>query len=68
VLYADDTPATALPHRWELGDDRAKVRSTNPELDDDDESWWKLFPYFCAALLTLFFSRIVKSWTQREKG
>ena len=33
------TPATALPHRCELGDDRAKMLpSTNSELDDDDEA------------------------------
>jgi len=39
VPETDDTPATALPRRWELRDGRAMLRSTNPELDDDDDNW-----------------------------
>ena len=63
VPDTDDTPATALSHRWEQY--RSKMLpSTNPELDDDDA--WKLVPYFGAVLL--FFSWIVQSWTRREKG
>jgi hypothetical protein len=54
-----DTPATALPNRWELGDDRAKMLpSTNPELEDDDDGW-RLVPYF--GILLVFFSWIVQS-------
>ena len=62
VPDTDDAPATVLPRRWELGDDRAKMlRSTNPELQDDDDAnaGWKLVPYFGALLF--FFSWIVKS-------
>src|SRR5262249_54963013 len=58
----DETPATALSHPWELGDDRAKMLpSTNLELGDDDDAkaGWKLVPYFGAALL--FSSWIVQS-------
>jgi hypothetical protein len=57
VLDTDDTPATALPRRWELRDGLAKMLpSTNPELYDDDEGW-KLVPPIGAVLL--FFSWIV---------
>jgi hypothetical protein len=60
VPDTDETPATALSHPWELGDDRAKVlHSTNLELEDDDDARWKLVPYFGAALF--FFSWIVQS-------
>jgi hypothetical protein len=62
VPETDDTPATALPRRWELRDVRAMLRSTNPELDDDDDNW-KFVPYIGAVLL--FFSWIVQSWTRR---
>jgi hypothetical protein len=61
VPDTDETLATAFPHRWELGDDRAKISpSTNPELQDDDNAnaGWKLVPYFGAAVL--FFSGIVQ--------
>jgi hypothetical protein len=59
VPDTDDTPATALPNRWELGDDSAKMlRSTNLEVEDDDDGW-KLVPYFGAVLV--FFSWIVQS-------
>jgi hypothetical protein len=63
VPDTDDTPATALPHRWEQYHSKMSP-STNPELDDDEG--WKLVPYFGAVLL--FFSWIVQSWTRREKG
>jgi hypothetical protein len=68
VPDTDDTPATTLPKRWELGDDRAKtLSSTNPELEDDDgaNAGWKLVPYFAAALL--FFSWIVQSGLDARK-
>ena len=59
VPDTDETLATALPHRWDLGDDRAKVLpSTNPELEDDDDGW-RLVPYFGTVLL--FLSWIVQS-------
>jgi hypothetical protein len=59
VPDTDETLATALPHRWDLGDDRAKMLpSTNPELEDDDEGW-RLVPYFGTVLL--FLSWIVQS-------
>ena len=67
VPDTDETPATALSHPWELGDDRAKVlHSTNLELEDDDEGnlRWKLVPYFGAALFIV--SWIVKSDSPRE--
>ena len=68
VPDTDDTPATTLPKRWELGDDRAKrLSSTNPELEDDEDAdaGWKVVPYFGAALL--FFSGIVKSGLDARK-
>ena len=65
VPDTDDISTTAIPHRWELSDGRPMLRSTNPELDDDDEKW-KFVPYFGAVLL--FFSWILQSWTRREKG
>jgi hypothetical protein len=68
VSDTDDTSAAALPHRWEIGDDRTKMlASTNPALEDDDEGnlWWKLVPYFGAALL--FFSWIVRSGLAARK-
>jgi hypothetical protein len=60
VPDTNETLATAFPHRWELGDDRAKILpSTNPELEDDDATaGWKLVPYFGAAVL--FFSGVVQ--------
>jgi hypothetical protein len=65
VPDTDDTPATALPRRWELRDGRAKMLpSTNPELDDDDDKW-KFVPYIGAALL--FFSWIVQSGLAARK-
>lgn len=62
VPETDDTPATALPRRSDLSDGRAKLRSANPELDDDDDKW-KCVPYFGAVLL--FFSWILQNWTRR---
>jgi hypothetical protein len=62
VPETDDTPATELMRRWELRGGRAMLRSTNPELDDDDDKW-KFVPCIGAALL--FFSWIVQSWTRR---
>jgi hypothetical protein len=59
VPATDDTPATALPRRWELRDGRAMSRSTNPELDDDDDKW-KFIPYIGAVVL--FFLWIGQSW------
>ncbi len=58
----NDTPATEVPRHWSLGDGRAMLRSTNPELDDDDDKW-KFVPYFGAVLL--FFSWILQNWTRR---
>src|SRR5882757_1726515 len=58
----DDTVTRGLPRRWELRDGRAMLRSTNPELDDDDDKW-KFVPYIGAVLL--FFSWIAQSWTRR---
>ena len=59
VPDTDETLATALPHRWDLGDDRAKMLpSTYPELEDDDDGW-RLVPYF--GILLVFFSWIVQS-------
>jgi hypothetical protein len=55
-------PAIELPRRWSLGDGRAMLRSTNPELEDDDDKW-KFVPYFGAVLL--FVSWISQSWTRR---
>ena len=68
VADSDDTSAAALRHRWEFGDDRAKMlASTNPPLEDDDEGnlWWKLVPYFGVVLL--FFSRFVQSGLAARK-
>jgi hypothetical protein len=62
VPDTDDTPATALPHHWELRDGRAMLRSTIPDLGDDDDKW-KSVPYFGALLL--FFSWILQNWTRR---
>lgn len=62
VPDTDDTSATVLPHHWELRDGRAMLRSTIPDLDDDDDRW-KSVPYFGAVLL--FFSWIWQSWTRR---
>jgi len=62
VPDTDETIASALPHRWDLDDDRAKMSpSTNPKLDVDDDpnGGWKLVPYFGAMLL--FFSWIVQN-------
>ena len=63
----NDTSAAALPHRWKSSDHRTHIlASTNPELEDDDEGnlWWKLVPYFGAALFIV--SWIVKSDSPRE--
>jgi hypothetical protein len=67
VSNIDDTSAATLPHRWEVGDNRTKMGSTNHALEDDDEGnlWWKLVPYFGAALL--FFSWIVQSGRAARK-
>jgi hypothetical protein len=44
------------------------LASTNPELDDEENVWWKLIPYLGVGVVLHFFSRILQSWTRREKG
>jgi hypothetical protein len=62
VSDTDETSGAAPPRRWVLSDGRTKrLASTNPAPEGDDEGnlWWKLVPYFGAALFIL--SWIVQS-------
>jgi hypothetical protein len=67
VPDTDDTPAIVPRHRWELGDDRAKMLpSTNPELEDDvtqtqGASWFLISVHCC-------FSFRGSEWIRREKA
>jgi hypothetical protein len=53
-LETDDTPATTFPNREALDDVRAKtLPPTSPELDDDDATGWKLFPFYGLVLVLI---------------
>ena len=68
VPDTDETPAIVPPHRWELGDDHAKLLpSTKLEQEDDDDAnaGWKLVLYFAPVLF--LFSWIVQGVLDARK-
>jgi len=68
VPDADETPAIVPPHRWELGDDHAKLLpSTKLEEEDDDDAnaGWRLVLYFAPVLF--LFSWIVQGVLDARK-